>query len=67
MQIAVGVEEDFDGAEALLVTSWERKESWALNCGCSFHMCPMKKELFETIKLEQGGIVHFENSEACKI
>jgi len=37
-----------------------------MNCGCSYHMCPMEQS-FETLKLKEGGVVHLKNDKACKV
>jgi len=59
-------EEGYEMAEALTVTSWEPKKGWALDSGCSYHICPRKK-YFEALELKEGGVVRLGNNKACKI
>ena len=50
--VALG-EESYEYAEALVVSSLETEDSWVIDSGCSYHMCP-RIEYFETLKMVQG-------------
>jgi hypothetical protein len=39
-------------------------KSWMIYSRCYFYICP-KKKYFETLMLEEGGVVHLANDEAC--
>lgn len=59
-------EDDYVSVGTLVVSSLETEDSWVLDSGCSYHMC-LRKEYFETLKLEKGGIVLFCDNKVCKV
>ncbi|XP_058760102.1 uncharacterized protein LOC131633408 [Vicia villosa] len=64
-EVALG-EESYEDAEALLVSSLETEDSWVIDSGFSYHMCP-RIEYFETLKMVQGEVVPLGDNKACTI
>ena len=58
--------ESYDDADALVVSSLETEDSWVIDSGFSYHMCP-RIEYFEILKMVQGGIVRLGDNKACKV
>lgn len=59
-------EDGYESVCALVVSSLETEYSWVIDSSCSYHMC-QRKEYFETLKLEQGGIVILGDNKSCKV
>ncbi|XP_020581381.1 uncharacterized protein LOC110025306 [Phalaenopsis equestris] len=60
------VSDDYDSAEALVITEFESSKEWILDSGCSFHMCP-HKDWFETLQQENDGFVLLGDNKAHRI
>ena len=67
VQVAVALgDESYEDADVLVVSSLETEDSWVIDSGCSYHMCP-RIEYFETLKMVQGGVVRLGDNKACKV
>lgn len=59
-------QDDYESAEVLCITSEMTNESWVMDSGCSFHICPSKIS-FETYKEVERGEMILGNNKTCKI
>lgn len=67
VSVAEGKSDDGD-ADLLSVVADSHilEDSWILDSGCSYHMCP-NKEWFDTFKPHKGGTVLMGNDASCKV
>lgn len=63
---AMIVQDGYESAEALMVSSGKSDGKWIMDSGCLFHMTP-NKPWFEKFTELQGGSVLLGNSKPCKI
>ena len=58
--------DNYDSIGVLIVTNNQTRGNWALDSGCSLHMCP-NKNLFINYEAYDGGVVVMGNDAICKV
>lgn len=67
VHIAFAFDEDsYESVGALVMSSLETEDGWVMNLGCYYQIC-LRKDYFETLKLEQNGVVILGENKACKV